>query len=121
MKAELHWEGKALIARLSEMDLSGNESMGEPLRIISDAQASEVVLDCSQVPFIASPGIANLIKFIQHIRRNGGSVRLAALSPHVQRLLELVNLRKWVPFYGTVSDALEAAEKLTAYQLGAGI
>jgi stage II sporulation protein AA (anti-sigma F factor antagonist) len=68
-----------------------------------------IALDLSQVTFIDSSGLRTLIWLGHHVRAIGGSVRVAAASPPVARLFELVGLYAG-PAYASALHDLGAAQ-----------
>jgi anti-anti-sigma factor len=56
------------------------------------ADTTEVVLDLQGVTFLDSTGLAEIIRTAQHLRPDGGVVRVRNPHPHVRRLLEVTGL-----------------------------
>jgi anti-sigma B factor antagonist len=97
--------GVLVVALDGEMDTIDTDGLGHSLEQIAAESPKSVVLDFSGVSYIASCGIAMLIHFVQGIRRAGGQVRIASVTPRVQLVLDMVNLRTLVQFNATVEEA----------------
>ncbi len=64
-----------------------------------------LVLDFSETVFLASAGMAALIKIDRQARQQGGSMRVAACLRDVTRSLALVKLDSILSIYDTVAEA----------------
>lgn len=94
--------------------LSGTVDMyGSPdLKIRLDARTGgglrRLVVDLAAVDFIDSSGLAALVSAQRRMRRSGGRLQLAALTPRVHDVLSLMQLLPIFEIHGTVQDALTA-------------
>jgi anti-anti-sigma factor len=91
--------GHAVVIRPSrELDLSTTGTLDAALRRAMDADASEVVLDLSQLDFIDSSGLRLLVAAAERSRANGSRLRMLRGSAPVERMLELTGLEQSLPF-----------------------
>ncbi|MFE2225436.1 STAS domain-containing protein [Streptomyces kronopolitis] len=67
-----------------------------------------LVLDLRAVPFMDSSGLNVLIRACNDTKRVDGSLRLAAVSPVVLRLLDLTGLSVSMPVHASPEEALFA-------------
>lgn len=67
-----------------------------------------VVVDLSEVRYINSLGLSALISLADALAAGGGELRLAAATPKVKIVFDLMGLEAALPLYGTVSAALKA-------------
>lgn len=67
-----------------------------------------LVLDLGDVPFMDSSGLNIVIRAQQETRRIDGSLRLAAPTPAVRRVLELTGVSLTTPVHDSVDRALAA-------------
>jgi anti-sigma B factor antagonist len=58
-------------------------------RIIND-RCYRIVVDLSAITYISSAGWGIFISEIKRIRRNGGDIKLAAMTPEVREVFELL-------------------------------
>ena len=65
-----------------------------------------VVLDLSETDFIDSSGLGTMVRLFGVLRAADGDLKLCALSPFVQRVLEITNLLSFLQTYPTESEAL---------------
>jgi anti-sigma B factor antagonist len=83
-------------------------------RIINE-QCYRIVVDLGGVTYISSAGWGIFISEIKRIRRNGGDIKLASMTPEVREVFELLEFNSILkPFNDTdsaVSDFAIAAER----------
>ena len=65
-----------------------------------------VVIDCSQLRFIGSSGLAALLAAQQAARAAGGTLRLAAPQPQIRELLRVSRLERILTVHDSVEQAL---------------
>lgn len=70
------------------------------------AETQRIVVDLSETTFLASAGMAALIRLDRVSRLHGGELRVAGGSPDVLRTLQLVNLDRVLKLFPTVDAAL---------------
>lgn len=70
------------------------------------ADATRLLIDLSDVPFMDSAGLGALIGGIRKVREGGGEVAVACSRPTLTRLLHTTGFDRIVPVTETVDDAL---------------
>ncbi|HET6855821.1 MAG TPA: STAS domain-containing protein [Streptomyces sp.] len=80
----------------------------EAARIIDErvGRLRLLVLDLTDTTFIDSRGIELIAATGERTRRRGAALRLAVTEPQVARILTLTNLRRDVPVYASVVEAI---------------
>ncbi len=68
--------------------------------------ARKMVVDLQGVSFMDSAGVGALVSALTSLRKRGGKLALANLSPEVQRVLEITRLLKLFDVYEDVEKAL---------------
>jgi len=66
----------------------------------------QAVLDMGQVTFIDSSGLGVLVGLNRQLIRNGGELRLAALTRAVATVFELTRLHRFFEIYDTMEEAV---------------
>lgn len=97
--------GKWAIVRIPER-LDGNnveEMIHRGIKQLS--QTPRLVLDFSQTSFLASAGLAAMLKLNRQSQAVGGEIRLAACSDDVLRTIEMARFDKVLPLYPNVQAA----------------
>ena len=72
---------------------------------LRDKGFRHLVVDMSEISFIASSGVGALIVMTGEFSIKGGSVRFVSLSPSVRRVIRLLNLDRFI----TIDASEEAA------------
>ena len=70
-----------------------------------DAGQSKIIIDCRNVGFISSLGIASLIVLQTKLRRRGGEVKLAAIFGPAMDVIRLVRLDRMLDIHGDLEFA----------------
>jgi len=68
----------------------------------------QVVLDLAETLYIDSSGLGALVRMLRVLHAHGGGLKLCRLSPAVQKILSLTNLKSLFPEYTSVEQAIEA-------------
>ena len=70
-----------------------------------DAGRSKMIIDCRDMGYISSLGIASLVALQTKLRRRGGEVKLAAIFGSAMDVMRLVRLDKMLDIYGDIEFA----------------
>jgi len=85
--------GDALVLRpVGDVDLSRSPAMRERLTKAIASPAKKLIVDLSKVPYMDSSGVATLVEALQHCRKAGKKLVLAALQPKVRSIFEIAKL-----------------------------
>lgn len=98
-------DGIAVAELAGELDLARAPALREQLLGLLRPGSSRLILDLSQVSFCDASGLAVLVGTGRRARRLGGFQRLAAVPPHVARVLNLTGLHGHLPAFPTVQAA----------------
>lgn len=81
------------------------------LNQLRDQQRHRIVLECGNLDYINSAALGALIGFARRARENGGDLKLAALTPKIFSIVELLGFDKILQVF---PDADLAASKFSA-------
>jgi anti-anti-sigma factor len=90
------------------MTLSGEEPpqlLQRIRRAVEDGHRS-VLLNLAHVSYVDSTGIGEIVGAYTRVVREGGTLKLCAVSPRIQELLDTTNLGSVIESYATEADAL---------------
>jgi anti-sigma B factor antagonist len=96
------------------VQLSGAASMDQVgllhqrLRELLDEGAARLVLDLGGLAFISSSGLGAIISAHHAARDKGGGVRIAAVTPNLERMLRLTHIDQVIPLHPSVEAAIAA-------------
>lgn len=74
-------------------------------RIISD-RCYRIVVDLAGVTYISSAGWGIFISEIKRIRRNGGDIKLAEMTPEVREVFELLEFNNILTPFNVTAEAI---------------
>ena len=69
---------------------------------------SKIVIDCRNLRFISSMGLAMMLRVHARMKKSGGNVKLAQVEGTVAEVVKLVKLDKLMNMYPTVENALDS-------------
>ncbi|MBI4230134.1 MAG: STAS domain-containing protein [Planctomycetes bacterium] len=92
-----------LEGRLTE---GGVKELGAALDGLASKKVGRIVLDCSTLENLSSPGCMVLMGAFQKVQGYGGSVAVAGANGSVRRVLGLVSLDRFLSCYDRIEDAL---------------
>ncbi len=64
------------------------------LNRLREGNRHRIVLDCSSLDYVNSAALGALIGFARRARENGGDLKLAALTPKIYSIIELLGFDK---------------------------
>ena len=99
-------EGVLVLRVVGEVDLATVGTLRQQLRNYVPSEHRGVVLDCTEVSFLAACGIGVLVELAEQARANEMMLRLVAHSRLVLRTLEVSLADQRVPRASTVAEAM---------------
>jgi anti-anti-sigma factor len=108
---EIERRDEVVVARLSgELDLAGAPEAGDSLREAVSPATRTLVIDCSELVFIDSSGVAMLFSLARRLANQRQQLRVVAPDgAAVARVLELVDFHRAAPIHGELGEALAGA------------
>jgi anti-sigma B factor antagonist len=92
------------------LDMPGTDSVAVQLAELTAAPKKAVVVDLSQLKFLASIGIRALISSAKEVQKRGGRMALVVnKASTVMMSLEATGVDELIPVFGNVADAEKAA------------
>jgi anti-anti-sigma factor len=88
------------------IETTNASGLEETLARIVDERCYRIVVDLAGVTYISSAGWGIFISEIKRIRRNGGDIKLAAMSPEVREVFDLLEFGNILKPYERAPDAL---------------
>jgi anti-sigma B factor antagonist len=88
------------------IDFEGAAELDRTLKNAIANGRCKIVLDMGQVDYLNTAGLHVLADVQVENQRQGGDLRLARLSPIVQRVFQIVGFRRFFRNYATVDAAI---------------
>jgi anti-anti-sigma factor len=89
------------------IDTQGAVEMDQALQAAVTEGKHKMILDMAEVRYISSAGLRTLADVLTRNKRNDGDLKLAALSPRVRRVLEIIGFDNFFSISSTVQEALD--------------
>ena len=70
------------------------------------AEQPRFILSLKNVKYINSAGIATIIEIVIDIENKKGSLKIAGLAPHYQKLMSIVGITEYATLYDSIEKAL---------------
>ena len=99
-------EGVLVLQMAGEIDLATVGQLQQYLYKHALGGPRGVVLDCTEVSFLAACGVSLLVEIADRSRAQGVALRLVAQSRAVLRALEVTGVNGLVPRAATVAEAV---------------
>ncbi len=89
------------------IETTNASGLEETLARIMDERCYRIVVDLGAVTYISSAGWGIFISEIKRIRRNGGDIKLVAMSPEVREVFDLLEFGNILKPFERTADALK--------------
>jgi len=96
----------AVLTLKGTIETTNASGLEETLARIVDERCYRIVVDLGAVTYISSAGWGIFISEIKRIRRNGGDIKLAAMSSEVREVFDLLEFGNILKPYERPADAL---------------
>jgi anti-anti-sigma factor len=98
-------DGVEKIALAGRMDVAGAQEIDGRFTFLTTTRPALIVVEISQVSFLASIGIRTLVSSAKTLARHGGRMVLANPQPLVEEILKLACIDSLIPVYADVGAA----------------
>jgi anti-anti-sigma factor len=99
--------GVQKIALSGRMDSAGTEQIDLRFTSLTVTRPALIVVELSQVSFLASIGMRTLLTCAKALALRGGHMALAAPQPLVEEVLRLAGIDALIPVYADIGSACE--------------
>lgn len=89
-------------------------SFMQDLGPLLESNRPRIVLDCSQVRSMQSAGVEMLLRCLEEVLKRDGDLKLAALSPEAEVILELMRVARVFETFPTCEDAIASFSAIPA-------
>jgi anti-sigma B factor antagonist len=101
--------GPVVIVQMPErLDLDGVRILLQELEPLLEGHRARIVLDCSQVRYIDSAGVEMMLHCLEEAMKCDGDLKLAALSPESEVMLELMRVARVFEVFATSDEAVHS-------------
>lgn len=86
------WRDIAVISPMRDIDINNVPYLRDQMDELIESGMRRIILDCHDVDFIDSTGLAFLVSSARRLRARGGLLSLRNVSPQVMRFLQIARL-----------------------------
>jgi anti-anti-sigma factor len=105
--------GPVVVMQVPEKLSAGEvKSFVEDLGPLLESNRPRIVLDCSQVRSIDSAGVEALLQCLEEVLKRDGDLKLAALSPEAEVILELMRVARVFESFQSTEEAVRSFNAL---------
>lgn len=97
----------ALLTLSGTIETTNASGLEDTLERIINDRCFRIVVDLGMVKYISSAGWGIFISEIKRIRRNGGDIKLAAMTPEVREVFELLEFNSILEPFLDKQDAVK--------------
>jgi len=107
--------GPVIIMQMpEELNCGGVRSFLQELAPLLECHRPRIVLDCSQVRHIDSAGVEMMLHCLEEAMKRDGDLKLAALSPESEVILELMRVARVFETFATSEEAVRSFKGIPA-------
>ena len=88
------------------IDSEGAVDLDLALQAAASAGKVKMIVDMSAVPYINSSGLRTLADILTQNRREGGDLRLVAMTPKVRRIFQVIGFDRFFNLFESIDDAI---------------
>jgi len=83
-----------------ELDAHTASQLEESLKLLIESSKSNIIVNCSELDYIASAGLGVFMAYIEDVRSTGGDIKLTNMNERVYNVFDLLG-------FPTLYDILE--------------
>jgi anti-anti-sigma factor len=102
---------KLSVLGITELDAKNSEVLQNELESLIKISEYRIVIDLSGVNYLASSGIATIVRKLQFVRKNQGDIKLTSVCPEVLDVLEMIGFTNVFKIFPSVEEGVEAFKK----------
>jgi anti-anti-sigma factor len=110
-------DGVEKIVLAGRMDVGGVQEIDGRFTFLTTTRPVLIVVEISEVTFLASIGIRTLVSSAKALARRGGRMVLASPQPLVEEVLKLAQIHSFIPIYADVDIACASLKQVMGSSL----
>jgi anti-anti-sigma factor len=100
--------GIVILTLVGEIEIYNTGAVQAEVKTLIAEKKARVVLNMEAVPFIDSTGIGMVLQFQKNLRASGGALKLAKVSPAVDKVFHLTKLNSILEIFDSEEDAMSS-------------
>lgn len=98
--------GVEVLALSGQLDAHTFPQLQDALEALAAEARHKVVLDCTKLEYVSSAGLGVLKKMSRELREQAGDIRLAALTPKIKNVVDLLGFSQVIQVFGDSEAAV---------------
>ncbi|NQT51469.1 STAS domain-containing protein [bacterium] len=90
------------------LDAHTTPQFEEQLQAVRDGGVLRIVIDCEHLDYISSAGLGILVDTYRELLPKHGEIKVAAMTPAIRDIFDILGFSKIIHVYPSVADALDA-------------
>ena len=82
-------EGKMVVALIGELDTAAAVEVEQQLQVLNEHEGKDVIIECSQLEYIASSGLRILLGILKKAKATGSVVTLKNVNDDIKNVFKL--------------------------------
>jgi anti-anti-sigma factor len=103
-----HVHGRVVLQLTGAIDPLNFPTLAAVLNRLLATAATHIILNCSDVTYISSVELRELLNWAQLARARGGDVKCVGLSPIIEQVIDLVANGDPIECFPSLNEALQA-------------
>lgn len=103
--------GYSVIDLHGELDAHTASQLEDALKDLINQKKSKIIVNCSELEYIASAGLGVFMAYIEDVRNDGGDIKLTNMSDKVYNVFDLLGFPALYEILKDESDAIENFNK----------
>lgn len=96
----------SVVAPRTRLDTGTAPETQQQLSALLDRGVRQIVVDFSEVAYVASAGLRVLLSTAKRIRASGGELRVCCLNETVREVFDISGFSELLPVFASVGDAV---------------
>jgi len=107
--------GPVVIMQLpEELNVKQVQAFMQEMGPLLESNRPRIVLECSQVRSMDSAGVEMLLRCLEEVLKRDGDLKLAALSPEAEVILEIMRVARVFEIFATSDEAVRSFNAIPA-------
>jgi len=107
--------GPVVIMQLpEELNVKQVQAFMQEMGPLLESNRPRIVLECSQVRSMDSAGVEMLLRCLEEVLKRDGDLKLAALSPEAEVILEIMRVARVFEIFSTSDEAVRSFNAIPA-------
>lgn len=91
-----------------KLDTNSASELDTKIKSLVSNGERKIVADCTELKYISSSGLRVFIVAIKQLKKEGGSIVIAAMQPHIDKVFEISGFKTIFEVFETTEEAVKS-------------